>query len=222
MYQKLAAADGDVELMQRFEQLTSLYGCPVRGTNHWFWPDAPTSAWGFRGNTTKFTEDDWANTHGSYTLYIPPFVQDAGLAFDTAGGGGPSYGSGTGERADPEMEVGYTVAELQSDLNAQLSKLGCSQISVDNSLGPQTCGALAKVAQDGDWWRDEATTALEMCSESHSFNYQCKAGAVPVTKPPERTPRRRGGGIDSNTYLIGGAAIAAALLIGGAYYYRSM
>lgn len=206
MLRKLAAMPGDVELIASFERLTGLYGCPMRGENHWFWTTAPTSAWIRRGSTNEFVERDWQKTlSGEWTWFIPPYVQDMGEAYDTR----------VALREQLDDGPHYMVSDLQQALNAELAKLGCQSIGVDNDLGPQTCGALAKVKKDGSWWRDEATVAIEMCD---SFNYQCQPGAAPVTKPPAK----RKSGPSTDTYLIGGAVVAAVLLIGGAYYYRSM
>lgn len=81
MYQSVTAMPGDEDLMAQFERNTSRYGCPVKGESHWFWPNAPTSSWGFRGMTEKFVEDDWVRTNQGWTLYIPPFVQDMGAPY---------------------------------------------------------------------------------------------------------------------------------------------
>lgn len=88
MYQGAAAMPGDEELMAAFERNTAEYGCPVRGEFHWFWPNAPTSDWKARGPAGNFVTDDWGKIHQSYTLFIPPFVQDMGIPYTASSRGG--------------------------------------------------------------------------------------------------------------------------------------
>jgi len=206
-----AAMPGDVELMAQFERNVDKWGCPEKRGNHWFWTGANTIYWTRRGYTDEMAVNDWDADEGwMHTLYVPPALRDMGEI---------SIRGGATEVV-AETAPAFDVTRVQSAANSELSKMGCAPLTVDGDLGPQTCGALVKVYQEGMKWTDEMGAALDSCS---AFNYRCKVDSPPITKPPvdlpDRRPRRS---LSTNTVVIGGAVVAAVLLIGGAYYYRSM
>lgn len=211
MKRGLASMAGDVELMAQFERNVEKWGCPIKQGSHWFWPEANTIWWTRRGSTDEHAIRDWDEAEGwMHTLYVPPALRDMGEV----------YVKGGKEKVATVAPPTFDVTRVQSAANSELSKMGCTPLTVDGDLGPKTCGALVKVYQEGMTWTDEMSAALDSCS---SFSYRCSPSAPIITKPPVDLPERRGRrGINTNTVILGGAVVAAALLIGGAYYYRSM
>lgn len=220
-----AAMSGDEELLAKFENYTGQFGCPVRGSSHWFWPSAPTSQWLFRGKD-KFVEDDWTNTASEWTLYVPPFAVDHGKTY-VSSQTAPNDNDVVDTEIFDDTVTPELIRGLQSAMNVQLKSLGCRPVAVDGKSGKETCGALAYIIPNHQLV-PEMEGALgpylsRLVDECERFEYSCSGGEpdISTTTPPHLPSSVTGGsGVSTNALLIGGAVAVAAALVGGAYYYK--